>query len=99
MNCTPRILYDVYDGEKKALHLVTIKEVMKLTGVRQGTVNKAVMTGYLIHGRYQVEEAWTYEGREYTERETRNRFGNENYDQWRAMNQRYGRKSCQNVQN
>lgn len=96
---TPRILYDVYDGEKKVLHLARTEAVMKLTGVRQGTVNKAVMTGYLIHGRYRVEEAWTYEGREYTERETRNRFGNENYDQWRAMNHRYGRKSCQNVQN
>ena len=96
---TPRVLYDVYDGKKKVLHLVTTKEVMKLTGVCQGTVNKAVTTGYLIHGRYRVEESWTYEGREYSERETRSRFGDANYDQWSAMNRRYGRKSCQNVQN
>ena len=67
---TPRILYDVYDGEKKVLHLARTEAVMKLTGVRQGTVYKAVTTGYLIHGRYRVEEAWAYEGREYTERET-----------------------------
>lgn len=51
---TPRVLYDVYDGKKKVLHLVT---------------TKAVTTGYLIHGRYRVEEGWTYEGREYSERE------------------------------
>lgn len=95
----PGVLYDVYDGEKKVLHLARTKEVMELTGVRQGTVNKAVTTGYLIHGRYRVEEAWTREGKEYTERETRNRFGNENYDQWKRMNRRYGRKSCQNAQN
>lgn len=99
MNYTPRVLYDVYEREKKVPHLVTIKEVMKLTGVCQGTVSRAVMTGYLIDGRYRVEEAWTGGDRDYSEQETRRRFGNKNYDQWKQMNQRYGRKPCQSGQN